>query len=234
VADDVGGIEEYMVSVDIGLVQEFNLRAPSAVIAMRQVPQKDVRLRAWNVQYDDRISGLRTHIPVCFRTVPRPLIERYKARHRQIRVQTDSGWKRSPLIPIAEPISLWADKVVAVAYRPNLRWRDVYDLVDTIKITEVSRRPPCPEEEAEQIRISASMFDHDQRGVLTALRTLGVHGRLEDSEAYDREMSRCELKNIFGIEGVRGYTDYLLADARREVGRVITVLEETLAWQGLA
>lgn len=86
-------------------------------------------------------------------------------------------------------VSAWSDKVVALAMRQALKWRDVFDL-DFITNAARMDRQITWESKFEALAATAAIYGYSSEDVLEGLERLVESGQLEDCASFERDMSR--------------------------------------------
>lgn len=93
---------------------------------------------------------------------------------------------RAP-IPMPTLLSAWADKIKAVATRPAVKWRDIYDIAFILR----SMHPrPADDEKVEALSSTAAIYGRTLDDVARGLEVVLAEGILDDREGYEADMAR--------------------------------------------
>jgi predicted nucleotidyltransferase component of viral defense system len=100
------------------------LHTPDTCVDLVAKPDRRPMLFEYRIREGSRDDGpVRLRLKVEFWPVPKALLDRYKAPQRRF-----IAGIVQPLVPTAELVEIWLDKVHAMAFRPRLKPRDVFDL----------------------------------------------------------------------------------------------------------
>lgn len=106
------------------LADHLLLYAPDTCVDLVAKPDRRPILFEYRIREGLRDDGpVRLRLKVEFWPVPKTLLDHYKAPQRRF-----VAGVVQPLVPTAELVEIWLDKVHAMAFRPRLKPRDVFDL----------------------------------------------------------------------------------------------------------
>lgn len=125
-------------------------------------------------------------------------------------------------IPVPALISSWADKIKAIATRPSMKWRDLYDLSFVANHLRPERIDDATRTEA--ILSTALLYGASVDTVLDGLVRVQESGSLEDEAAFSKDMRRWLSEETWEMNQDRGMFADMLADARDEIQRAVELL----------
>lgn len=126
-------------------------------------------------------------IKVEFYTCSEAALSNYEARSM---MPNWHGYQTRGAIRIATPESVWADKVVALALRPNLKFRDVHDL------GFISPRLDPDFDRERFLNASMGIYAKAPEDVLAGLERAKVVDHLHDRDAFFHDMGRWFSKDL--------------------------------------
>lgn len=224
VSDDKASLEEAMEAVRRKLEVHFTIQTPGATIAINPPTEPDERLNKWDIKWSHPNRRGKVLVKAEFWKTPRQIVEAYASRPVKINAQSDTGLSVSIAIPIAEIKAIWADKVVAIAGRPSLKWRDAYDLAYTADAIALRRLRLSEDEAVTMVAASAAVYDRDLATVRDSLMELIGSGQLDDVSTFVKDMSKWLDSNDQTQQDRFEYLAPKLADAKREVEWIADVI----------
>lgn len=119
-------------------------------------------------------------------------------------------------LPVPTLVAAWADKVKAIATRPAMKWRDLFDLDYIANEIRYSGRV-SDEEKIDAIVATAAIYDKTMEDVLDGLRAVVDSGDLSDYESFGEDMEHWFDANTYDAYGNSGIFRDKLDSARREI-----------------
>ncbi len=211
---------------------KFDTLTPGAKIGFATKSGKegaDDIIDAWQVKWshDKRIG--KVMVKVEFYVVPEDsmLLDGYQVRISEL---TLNGTPVSGRLPVGTAVSLWADKLKAMATRPEIKWRDVHDIAYLLGLTDVRRS-----DDAEQMRaleVTASIYRKTLTDIRDGLKVRLDSGKLDLENEFIADMSKWFTGSVHTLNIKTGTYGQMLADTKREMERVVLALEDTLGCDG--
>jgi hypothetical protein len=158
------------------------------------------------------------------------LLAQYRATHL---VPTSRGMVavRTP-IPVPELVSSWADKIKAIATRPDFKWRDAFDLSWIAKIIDkadlVRGNDPAigsAENKLAALETTAGIYGKSLDDVADGLDRVVQSGSLDDVAEFEKDMSRWFPDDVFPRFKSTGMFEKSLAETKREIETTIELIE---------
>lgn len=154
-----------------------------------------------------------------FYAADRGLLAGYAARLARPEI---AGTAVSAVIPVAELVSLWADKAKAIATRPEFKWRDAHDLA--FVADSLDRRGwPDAERLCAALTTTAAIYSKTLDDVRDGLEGRIASGLFADRAAFAADMAKWFPAAVHADFAGRGLFDQMLARAGEEVGRAVSL-----------
>ncbi len=127
-ARDVEGLPRIMARVARAVQERFVLEDPTISIELRDMTRDAERLPNWKLTIASTARTGKAMVKVEFLRVDRDYIAKYRTEFRTPTRPGDLVSTVTNPVPAATLATAFADKLVAFATRPHLKWRDVFDL----------------------------------------------------------------------------------------------------------
>jgi hypothetical protein len=120
-------------------------------------------------------------------------------------------------IPVPEKVAFWGDKVKAFATRPEVKWRDVFDLGFLSRQFERDRARPSSEELAHALEVSARIYNREACSLVDGLRLRLGDGTFVSSADYISGMAQWFDPDTYRNLAANGTLEEFFGRARTEV-----------------
>ena len=141
-------------------------------------------------------------------------------------------------LPVGTTLSLWADKLKAMATRPVIKWRDLHDLAALANIYDSNNRSSAyqnvisDESRIAALERTAAIYNKTLSDVLDGLKKRIDENVFAESVQYISNMSMWFAPNLYEFNVKHGVFNEHLEVARNEVERAVGMLEQHFA-QGI-
>lgn len=178
-------------------------------------PDADDCIDVWTVKWTHPNRIGKVMVKVEFYRAADSVLADYKA---QLARPEKGGASVSVVMPVAELVSLWADKVKVLATRPAHKHRDSHDLAF---VAESLDRRGWPDADALRVALagSASIYRKTLSDVGSGLADLLGSGVLDDVAAFEADMSKWYPSALFRDLSDRGMFRQMLTRAKSETAR---------------
>ena len=119
-------------------------------------------------------------------------------------------------LPCADPVAVWADKIVAMALRPVLKHRDIHDLGYMRKHMRYDLF--SVEERLAALRVSAGIYGRNMPEILEGLSRREISEGIRDLASFTADMRRWFPAEVFANMREIGMIERLHADFLEEFG----------------
>lgn len=167
----------------------FGAAYPNCVIefgANAGNPESQDCMDSWTVKWSHPNRIGKVLVKVEFYATNDEILSRYKARLAR---PQKGNTAISVMMPVAELVSLWADKVKVVATRGGFKWRDMHDLAFISESLDRNGWPPEAELVA-ALETTSSIYGKTLQDVLDGLQSRLGDGYLDDRKAFQEDMAR--------------------------------------------
>lgn len=175
----------------------------------------------WKVHWAHPMRLSKVLVKVEFYFTDQELLARYLATFAAPR---GPQFEVSVMLPVAELLSLWADKAKAIATRPAVKWRDLYDIAFVASALDRRGLVPTEAQRFEALRTSAAIYAKTPGDVALGLTTLLDHDAFDDLQAFERDMERWYPPDLYEDCVQRRVFAQMLQQARQEVERAVAVI----------
>ncbi len=182
-------------------------------------------LHVWDVRWFHPSRQGKVQVKVEFYRTKRELLESYGSDIVSV-VHASGRARVRGQLPMADAISMWGDKIKAVATRPAFKWRDAHDLGYLRGAMERSGGVG-DEARLRAIELSASVYGKTLEDLLPLLREKLGSGVLDDQAAFMEDMERWFPSGPAGREAVSMVEGFLVG-AKSEVARAVALIEQEL------
>ncbi|WP_264772598.1 nucleotidyl transferase AbiEii/AbiGii toxin family protein [Defluviimonas salinarum] len=171
--------------IGAALQMQSSLTTPGATVGLSVKgsgdPDRTGTVERLNVRWEhpEKLGAIR--IKVEFYTCPEERLAAYLAAPRVPAVRGFTS--RSPIAGAA-PVSIWADKIVALAQRPVLKQRDIHDL------GFIAPMVPADADRAAALAASMGIYGRRPDEIRDGLERDFVHDAGTDRAAFDADMAR--------------------------------------------
>jgi hypothetical protein len=197
--------------VERGLQLRISVMTPGAKVEVQDRTGMEGRpavagdVDRWLIRWEDPSRHGVVKIKAEFYVCPEARIARYDTEP----VAPMAPEARSALaLPSATPLAFWADKIVAIANRPAVKYRDVHDLGFLAPL--LARLNPSEADRAEALAASMGAYDRTPAQILEGLDRELVTEGLADDAAWREDMRRWFAEAAYGeiaasgaLEGLR-------------------------------
>lgn len=149
-------------------------------------PDAQDSMDSWTVKWSHPNRIGKVMVKAEFYATREDILERYRTRLAR---PQKGNTQISVMMPVAELVSLWADKVKVVATRAGFKWRDAHDLAFVAESLDRNGWPP-EDELAEALATTVSIYGKTLEDILEGLRTRLDAGVLDDRKAFQEDMAR--------------------------------------------
>ena len=206
----------------------FGAAYPGCLIefaASSRDPDARDSMDSWTVKWSHPNRIGKVMVKAEFYATRGDVLGRYRARLAR---PQKGNTQISVMMPVAELVSLWADKVKVVATRDGFKWRDAHDLAFVAESLDRNGWPP-EAELAEALETTVSIYGRPLEDVLDGLRTRMAAGVMDDRKAFETDMGRwfgedAHVINL-SIGAYRQQLDRAKAEAVKAEGICLRVIE---------
>jgi len=131
----------------------------------------------------------------------------------------------SIVIPVPDLVSAKADKIKAIATRPDFKWRDAFDLAWIARCLK-REDEVMPDEFRVALGATASIYDKTLEDVAEGLSRVLASGVMDDVASFEADMTRWFPDEDVPRYRSSGYFRNALAEAKREVERSLDLIRE--------
>jgi hypothetical protein len=185
----------------------------------------------WELKWEHPNKHGKVMVKAEFFVTKPELLARYRSTHL---VPTSRGIVavRTP-IPVPELVSSWADKIKAIATRPDFKWRDAFDLALIIgMIDKADLRAKgdkdligTPENKIAALEATAGIYDKSIDDVAEGLDRVLQSGALDDVKSYEKDMFRWFPDADFPRFKTTGMFERTLAETKREIELTVELID---------
>jgi len=175
----------------------------------------------WEFKWDHPGRRGKVMVKAEFLVTEAALLSAYRSTHI---IPTSRGVVGiSTPLPVPDLISAWADKIKAMATRPDFKWRDAYDLA---WIAQCLRREDeiSVEDYRQALTATAAIYDKSLRDVEEGLSKVLASGVFESISKFETDMAKWFEEELYPRYRETGQFRMALAGARREVENAIEMI----------
>ena len=185
-------------------------------------------LNTWDVRWRHPNRRNKVQVKLDFYRTDAVVMRDYRATASMLSTPASRVRVRGTM-PTPDLVSLWGDKVKAIATRPHFKWRDIHDLGFVAGLLSRVRDTDLEQKLYTALETSCRVYGKSIQEVVVCLRNVLDSGVMENYVEFNANM-----ENWFGTEEYSGmvsqrYFDGLLDEARVEVERAIAIVEATQA-----
>lgn len=156
------------------------------------------------------------------------LTEGYQVEMRELSLD---GRRITGRMPVGNMLSLWADKLKAMATRPEVKWRDVHDIAYLVgRLGE--QKMPDTEEKIVALGITGSIYKKSLGDIRDGLIAKIGNGTLERLDEFTDDMSKWFSAPVHATNAANGTYEHMLDCTRQEMHDVIEMLDTKLSMSG--
>lgn len=204
---------------------QMDLAYPGCVIEFQVTPGDETKtdvIDVWHVkwQHPNRIG--KVLVKAEFYATDPDLMTSYQSTLAR---PSGHGVSVSVVLPVGDLVSLWADKVKAIATREGFKWRDAHDL--GFVADSLDRRGwPAASELLVALSTSASIYGKTLADVRKGLEARLEEGHFANTSAFITDMSRWYPDDMHVDFADRGLFDQFLTRSTQEIQRAIGLIIE--------
>ena len=191
-------------------VRRIGALTPGASVAFKANPQRPGRDRmdTWDVRWSHPMRHGVAKVKCEFYAVLPGMLRLYRGR-TVAPVPGGGGVRMTAPVPVADLVSLWGDKVKAIATRPEFKMRDAHDLGFVSRQFEATGGRPSDEELREALVTTAGIYGKTPEEVAEGVEARLSDGTMDRTDDYMRDMVRWfDAATYASLEGQGLLTDY--------------------------
>jgi len=179
----------------------------------------------WEFKWEHPNRRSKVMVKVEFLVTEADLLRAYQSSHL---VPTSRGAIGvSVFIPVPNLISAWADKVKAIATRPDFKWRDAFDVAWINQC--LKREDPIPAEEyIDALTATASIYGKTLEDVAEGLERVLASGAMDDVSTFEDDMGRWFLRKDAERYIAGGVFKRMLGEAKREIEKSLALVNDRI------
>ena len=132
-------------------------------------------------------------------------------------------------LPVGNLLSLWADKLKAMATRADIKWRDVHDIAYLADRLAQEPQPPSKEERVHALGVTVAIYVKTLRDVRDGLSKRLDSGVLDRIEAFETDMGRWFSQQHHQANLASDSYKHMLRHTLEEMRTTVTLLDAVLA-----
>jgi predicted nucleotidyltransferase component of viral defense system len=196
------------------------------------------RIDVWKVKWTHPARIGKVMVKMEFFAADAALLSEYAATMQTPRFGATSVVKATMPLPVADMVSMWADKVKATATRPEYKWRDGFDLdfvaahfarlADEVAMgtSRAGAKPPSEAELLAALTRTAAIYGKTHGDIIDGLERRLDSGVFDDCEGFSRDMSLWLPAELHRRLDEIGDLGRRLESAKREVCLGLELLKE--------
>jgi hypothetical protein len=200
---------------------------PGAALAVRvkdRGPGPD-RLVTWDVRWHHPNRIGKVQVKLEFYAVAQEALAGYGS-HAELRLPGLGSVRLTVEIPVPNLAAFWGDKVKAFATRPDVKWRDIYDLGFISRQFEVTGRPSSAEL-SKSLRASARIYSKETDEIASSLGVRLRDGTFDRTREFVDNMANWFAAETFSSFCRSGTLLDMFSRARSEIELALALLKRT-------
>jgi len=138
----------------------------------------------------------------------------------------NKAFRVAAMMPVAELISLWADKCKVIALRDYTKYRDAYDLAFISSSMERNGSRPSDAELRRAVQVTAGIYGNDLNDIIAGLKTRLTDTYFTDLDAFAQDLTKWLTKDDALDYAAKNVFKPMLERARGEVEQCLAILTE--------
>ena len=212
------------------LDRQFGVLTPGCKVGLKVKAARegaDDIIDAWSVTWthDNRIGKALVKVEFCTVQADSLLCD-YDVTMSTL---TCDGQQLPGRMPVGTTVSLWADKIKAMATRPEIKWRDAHDIAYLL-----GKRAVQDASNAELLRaleITGAIYRKSLADIRAGLETRLDGGDLDRTDLFVADMAKWFSGDLHATYLRSDAYRHMLADTKREMERVVAELDACLSPQ---
>jgi predicted nucleotidyltransferase component of viral defense system len=223
------GLDQVMETVRNRIDRHMAAALPGSSVALVERKAKEDGLRRWDLKWThpNRIGKVLVKVEIL--ETPPSALKEYAARMVMPSALSPSGIRITTPIAVPELLSVWADKLKAIATRPAFKARDAYDLAFIKDRMDATRQNPSAEDAVAALKVSATIYGKTLEDVRDGLAERISAGDFDNHDAFASDMERWFDAETFERFRSSGFLGQLLRTAKEEAERAFALAQEYAA-----
>jgi len=206
----------------------MSLEYPGGKVSLKG-PKGD-EVTKWELRWEHPNRHGKVMVKAEFFITDPEMLAKYRATHL---VPTSRGIVsvRTP-IPVPELVSSWADKIKAIATRPDFKWRDAFDLAWVCKIINKADLGATDdtvigsdENKLAALETTAGIYGKTLEDIAVGLERVCQSGVLDNVTEFEKDMARWFPDDIFPRFKATGMFARSLKETKQEIEATISMIE---------
>lgn len=219
-----GAMEKLCKRVD----QSMSLTYPGGKVSIKG--PKGGEVVKWEFRWEHPNKHGKVMVKAEFFVTDPTLLAKYRSTHL---VPTSRGIVGvSTPIPVPEFVASWADKIKAIATRPDFKWRDAFDLSWVVKCLRKADMAAIDEaaigsdeNKLDALETTAGIYGKSLDDISDGLKRVVESGVLDKVEDFENDMARWFPDDIFPRFKATGMFAKALAETKREIENTIDLID---------
>lgn len=188
---------------------------------------KGEEVRAWDFRWSHPSRRGKIVVKIEFLKTTTDLLKNYRTAHILPTANGSAIVSITTAIPTPELVAAWADKVKAIATRPEFKWRDAYDLAflhDQFHGRGWKKQSIDDDALYDALASTAAIYDKTPGDLIHGLEGAIERNVFDDIDAFAADMSRWLNPERWEEYNSLGMFSDMLGKARHEIERALEIV----------
>jgi len=219
-----GKLREYIVAAHRRSKETASVLYPGCELELKGPKEGDI-LR-WQVRWTHPNKRTAVKVKIEFMIAEAELLRRYRSVSVLPTPDLQGSVRIGTSLPVPDLISAWADKIKAVASRPEMKWRDIYDLA---YISDHLGKSRDDEAETTAVLGVGDLYRYSSTDLVNDLTTVLESGILDRLDLFEDDIRHWLHDDVWEDLQSAGLLSAMLAKGKTELVRALDIVQASLS-----